>query len=237
MTPATPVHRTRLTRQDLVALRSVLAVCAHPDDETFGLGAIISGLVDGGSAISLLCFTRGEATTLGGDASANQTRAGELSRAASILGIASVELLDYPDGRLDTIPTAELASQILEAIAQAGAQALLVFDADGVTGHPDHRRATAAAIAAGDEASIPVPAWVIPNDVATTLNREFGTSFKGRERDEVDVELVVDRTRQTLALSEHKSQSRDNPVLWRRLELMGPTEWLIDLNTGTNRRN
>jgi LmbE family N-acetylglucosaminyl deacetylase len=45
--------------------RSLLAVCAHPDDEAFGLGAVISTLRDAGVATSLLCFTHGEASTLG----------------------------------------------------------------------------------------------------------------------------------------------------------------------------
>ena len=44
--------------------RSVLAICAHPDDESFGLGAVLSAFVDAGARVSLLCFTRGEASTL-----------------------------------------------------------------------------------------------------------------------------------------------------------------------------
>jgi LmbE family N-acetylglucosaminyl deacetylase len=43
----------------------VLAVCAHPDDETFGLGALLAAFADRGAKVSVLCFTRGEASTLG----------------------------------------------------------------------------------------------------------------------------------------------------------------------------
>lgn len=42
----------------------VLAVVAHPDDESFGLGAIIDGLTAGGMAVAVLCFTHGEPSTL-----------------------------------------------------------------------------------------------------------------------------------------------------------------------------
>ena len=45
---------------------SALAVYAHPDDDTFGLGAVLGALVDAGTAVGGLCFTRGEASTLGG---------------------------------------------------------------------------------------------------------------------------------------------------------------------------
>jgi LmbE family N-acetylglucosaminyl deacetylase len=47
----------------------VLVVVAHPDDESFGLGAIISQMTATGSAVHILCYTHGEASTL------NQNRA------------------------------------------------------------------------------------------------------------------------------------------------------------------
>jgi len=51
-------------RRALPAWRSALAVVAHPDDETFGLGAVIDAMTSAGSAVHVLCFTRGEASTL-----------------------------------------------------------------------------------------------------------------------------------------------------------------------------
>ena len=48
----------------LPAWESVLAVVAHPDDESFGLGAIIDRMTSGGAAVHVLCYTRGEASTL-----------------------------------------------------------------------------------------------------------------------------------------------------------------------------
>jgi LmbE family N-acetylglucosaminyl deacetylase len=41
-----------------------LAVIAHPDDESFGLGAVLAAF-GAGTQVRVLCFTRGEASTLG----------------------------------------------------------------------------------------------------------------------------------------------------------------------------
>jgi len=41
---------------------SLLAVVAHPDDESFGLGAILDGFVVGGARVEVLCLTHGEAS-------------------------------------------------------------------------------------------------------------------------------------------------------------------------------
>jgi len=52
---------------DLPVIESVLAVCAHPDDESFALGAVLSAFAERGARTSVLCLTHGEASTLGAD--------------------------------------------------------------------------------------------------------------------------------------------------------------------------
>lgn len=213
----------------------VLAVCAHPDDESFGLGAILAALADRGTRVRVLCFTHGEASTLGTTAvrPLGQVRAEELAAAADVLGVAQVELLSYLDGRLDEVPLEELAG--LVELAAAGADALVVFDEGGVTGHPDHCRTTAAALLAAGRCRASVLAWAVPEDVAAELNAEFGTTFVGRSAGELDLVVAVDRDRQRSAIACHASQSGDNPVLWRRIELLGASEhlrWLARRGSG-----
>ena len=73
----------RLTEGRLPSTASVLAVCAHPDDESFGLGAALSSWADQGTRTSVLCFTHGEASTLGStDGNLHRVRGGELVMAA-----------------------------------------------------------------------------------------------------------------------------------------------------------
>jgi len=207
------------------AIRRLVAVCAHPDDESFGLGAVLAAFAAAGTEIALLCFTRGEASTLGMEAKdLAAVRSRELALATAVFGVRDVTLLDYPDGGLADIPLEALAAQVAQVTA--GADALLVFDEGGITGHADHMRATAAACAVAERTGLPVYAWAIPSDVATRLNEEFGAAFVGRDASTLDICLHVDRESQMRAIACHRSQSGDNPVLWRRLALMGDREYL-----------
>lgn len=194
-----------------------LAVVAHPDDESFGLGAVLATLDD----VRVVCLTHGEASTLGAVDGLGALRARELAAAAQVLGIGDVRLYDLPDGGLADADADELDG-IVDRHA-AGADLLVVFERQGVTGHPDHRAATAAALRVAARHGVPVLEWGVRPDVAEALNNEFGTSFSGLDGDD----MAVDRARQLRAIECHASQARDNPVLRRRLELSGPTERVL----------
>lgn len=206
---------------------SVLVVCAHPDDESFGLGAILAHLAERGTKLTVLCFTHGEASTLHGvDGDLKVIRAAEIEAASDHLGVGHVEVLDYPDGRLDAQPRHALAEHILQMAADIAPDWLLVFDQGGITGHPDHQAATDAALEAAAALDLPVIAWAIPTAVASALNDEFGTAFVGRDEADCQIVLNVDRAAQLEAINCHASQSTDNPVMRRRLELQQDVERL-----------
>jgi N-acetylglucosamine malate deacetylase 2 len=214
----------------LPAFESVLAVCAHPDDESFGLGAALATFAAAGSTVAVLCFTHGEASTLGADTpELGRVRAAELAGAAEELGVDEVELLHYRDGGLAEEPLEELTRHVRAAVTHVGADLLLVFDEGGITGHLDHRRATHAGLEVGDQLGVPVLAWALPESVTDALNQEFRANFVGRAPGELDFLITVDRFRQRRAIARHVSQATDNPVLGRRLELQGDHEafrWL-----------
>jgi LmbE family N-acetylglucosaminyl deacetylase len=215
------------TTDERFPYRSVLAVCAHPDDESFGLGAVLSTFTELGIETRVLCFTHGEASTLGETSHDLATvRAGELAAAARVLGVSSVHLLSYADGALRHVPLEELNREVERSAVADSVDCLLVFDKGGITGHPDHDRATEAALATAEQLGIPVLAWALPSTVTATLNREFNTGFVGREPAQIDLVIEVDRRLQREAISCHASQATDNPVLWRRLELLADTESL-----------
>lgn len=206
---------------------AVLAVVAHPDDESFGLGAVLDAVVRAGGQVTVLCFTHGEASTLHGAAGdLDVIRPAELAAAAELLGVQRTVLLDYPDGALADVDLVELTAHVRELAEQEQVDTLLAFDTNGVTGHADHVRATEAAVRAAAELDLPVWGWTVPSSVATTLNAELGTAFTGSTAEQVDEVLPADRPRQWAAIAAHVSQSSDNPVLRRRLELLGDREHL-----------
>lgn len=209
----------------LPAWPEVLAIVAHPDDESFGLGALLTSFVAAGSRVSLLCMTRGEASTLHwveGDLGA--IRARELSDAAAALGVARVHLAAFPDGGLIGVDLEVLVAEIADFARDVRTDGIVAFDRDGVTGHPDHRRATEAAVAFASRVGFPVLGWALPQAVASTLNAEFGADFSGFGQTSIDLRVAVDRKRQRAAIGLHRSQALPGQALWRRLELSGAEE-------------
>lgn len=217
--------------EDLPLARSVLAVCAHPDDESFGLGGALSRFAERGASIAVLCFTHGERSTLGhaGAADLGAVRAEELRAAAQVLGVAEVRLLGYPDGALSSAEGRELAEHVEGMARRTAADLLLVFDVGGITGHPDHEAATAAGVLAASWLDLPVLAWALDEPVARVLNTEFGAAFIGRNSGELDFRVPVDRAKQWQAIACHSSQDVGNRVMRRRLGAQGDIEvfrWL-----------
>ena len=132
------------------------------------------------------------------------------------------------------------AQQARLLVAQKGDRSLAIVDPaagtvissvpeGGITGHPDHQRATESALACAEYSDLPVLAWALDEAVASSLNGGLATGFVGRSREQLDFDVRVDRARQSRAIACHASQSTNNPVLWQRLCLQGDREtfrWL-----------
>lgn len=207
--------------RDVASGGAALVVVAHPDDESFGLGGVLAALAVTGADLRVLCLTSGEASTLGAGADLATIRRRELSAAAEVLGIGGVDLRDFPDGGLDVVDPDVLDAVVLDVLGSAAT--LVVFEPSGVTGHPDHRAATAAAVRVARAQGLRVLEWGVAPAVADALNAEFGTAFAGFEGAGV-LDVAVDREMQAAAIACHESQSTDNPVLRRRLDLSGPVD-------------
>ena len=93
----------------------VLVVCAHPDDETLGLGGTLALHAQNGNMVSVLVFADGQ---FGRDKTPKgiKERQDQAKKAGSILGLTEIKFLNYEDQRLDTISLVDLASHIELAI-------------------------------------------------------------------------------------------------------------------------
>jgi LmbE family N-acetylglucosaminyl deacetylase len=139
-----------------VAGRSLLAVFAHPDDESLACGGLLALCADRGVRVTLLCATHGENHAGVRDDVWFDQRARELDAAAQVLGIAEVILLDYRDGFLPWAP--DLSDRIEVEIRRVGPDVVLTFGKDGLYWHPDHIAICDATTAAVDSMGAEGPA-------------------------------------------------------------------------------
>jgi LmbE family N-acetylglucosaminyl deacetylase len=138
----------------------LLAVLAHPDDESLGLGGTLAHYSAEGVQTFLVTATRGERGRYflnddrPSDEEVGRVRERELRAAARELGIRRVSLLGFGDGRLDAAPTLEAVGRIVSHLREMQPHVVITFGFDGAYGHPDHiaisQLTTAAIVAAAD---------------------------------------------------------------------------------------
>ena len=142
----------------LAAELRLMCVLAHPDDESLGTGGALAQYASEGVATYLVTATRGERGRFGNESAApeivGKVREAELLAAANELGLREVRFLDYPDGALDTVDTAEAIGKIAGHLRRVKPQVVITFGPDGAYGHPDHvaisQLTTAAIVCAAD---------------------------------------------------------------------------------------
>ena len=138
---------------------ALLAVFAHPDDESLACGGLLAWCAEVGARVSLLSVTHGthpQADDTGTPAGTPPVRAAELRDAADILGIGEVTILGHEDGMLPWVDDGRLEADIGAVIRRTVPDVVITFGEDGLYWHPDHiavhERTTAAVAALHDDA-------------------------------------------------------------------------------------
>ena len=127
----------------------VMAVVAHPDDETFGCGSLLLHAAAQGAHTVVVCATRGEAGEVAPGVAAPggvaALREAELRSAAQALGVDEVEVLGFVDsgmagepasGTLCAAPIDDVTTVIGAALERHHPDVVIVLD--GGDGHRDH---------------------------------------------------------------------------------------------------
>jgi LmbE family N-acetylglucosaminyl deacetylase len=156
--------------------RTLLAIFAHPDDESFGMGGTLSLYASRGYHVELICATRGEAgeisdPALGTKEDLPRLRENELRCAARGMGIRPPRFLGYRDSGMAGTPEnddprslhradrTEAVGKVVALIRKIKPDVIVTFEPGGGYGHPDHvaiHQITVAAVpAAADPAAYP----------------------------------------------------------------------------------
>lgn len=129
--------------KDVAQLGNILSVWAHPDDESFLAGGIMSAAAQNGQEVVIIHATKGEqgvqdesrwpADQLG------EIRAEELAEAMNVLGLNKHHWLGYLDGSCRQVDKSKPVEQIKSYIEKYHPDTILTFGPEGMTGHQDHR--------------------------------------------------------------------------------------------------
>ena len=128
----------------MTAPAGLLAILAHPDDESFMLAATAARTAASGRRVALVCATRGQAGSAGDPPLVSREqlpalREAELRAACGILGIDLVALLDHEDKQLAAADTDAMRAVLVRHVRAERPAVVVTFDPKGVSNHPDHQ--------------------------------------------------------------------------------------------------
>src|SRR5580765_5088771 len=111
----------------------LMAVLAHPDDESLGIGGTLAKYAGEGIETYLVTATRGERGRFGESGEkpppgvVGRVREAELREAARVLGVREVRFLDYYDGNLDQVNVIEAVARIADHLRRVKPQVVITF--------------------------------------------------------------------------------------------------------------
>jgi LmbE family N-acetylglucosaminyl deacetylase len=125
--------------------KSLIAVFAHPDDESVTCGATLARYAAEGVRTSVALATKGEVGEIASPDMATPETLGEIreaetERAMEILGVGSLHFLGYRDGEVDRADRGEVIDKLLEIFETERPDVAITFGSVGYFEHPDHAR-------------------------------------------------------------------------------------------------
>ena len=190
----------------------IMAVHAHPDDESTSTGGILARYAAEGARTIVVTCTGGELGEIAEGTSATpenlaDVRRRELDDAGKILGVSQIYMLGYRDSGMAGLPENdapgsfwsadldEATGRLVEIVRRERPHVLVTYDEKGFYGHPDHIQANRVTVAAweaaGDSARYPdqgLEPWTPLKMYFTAVPRSNWKKFPERLR-EAGIEL------------------------------------------------
>lgn len=192
---------------------NILVVAAHPDDEVLGCGGSIAKWAKGRHAVHVVILAEGATSR---DAVRDrESRVVELSslksaacRAGEILGAVSVQVMDMPDNRMDSLDRLDVIKAIEREVERVKPEMVVTHHAGDV--NIDHRIIHEAVVTA----CRPLPGHVVKKLLAFEISSstEWQTSGSAAmfiPNYYVDITLELDLKME--ALAEYESEMRPWP--------------------------
>jgi N-acetylglucosamine malate deacetylase 2 len=212
----------------------LLAVFAHPDDETFICGGILARAAHDGEVV-LVCATKGEMGRRMGvpptetRESISTVREKELRQACEALGIRGLHFLGLRDKTLE-IQQFERLKEIVSQFVQTEEPSTIVTFHPEWGGHPDHCSIGAATTAAFVDYHLTSPEtkllYVCSGDMIRHPDR-YGLEC----RDFIKYDVSDYLPQKLMAFRAHRTQSEMNPWLWDddnvSISKLWPDEYLV----------
>ncbi|UCE53359.1 MAG: PIG-L family deacetylase [Desulfobacterales bacterium] len=171
-------------------MASILAISAHPDDETLFAGGTLAMYAGQGHDVTILETTRGEGGEIGEPPLTSRENLGtfrehEVRKAAQALGVRDIFFLPYIDPYMEIngiarridVPLEDFAKAIGEYVDRIQPDLVITHGSNGEYGHPQHiytHRAARLALANGhaDTALMSWSAWYEPSERERILNND-----------------------------------------------------------------
>jgi N-acetylglucosamine malate deacetylase 2 len=121
----------------------VMYIFPHPDDESFGPAGAIHQQIEEGNEVMLLTLTKGGATKVRHQLGLTIQEMGlvrekEMHKVQKSLGIAQMQILDYPDGGLSKINPLQLEKEVKKWLLYFKPHVVITYPVHGGSGHHDH---------------------------------------------------------------------------------------------------
>ena len=121
----------------------ILYIFPHPDDESFGPAGAIHQQVSTGHEVHLLTLTRGGATQVRHKLNLSveemgEVRLKEMQKVSDVLGLTSMQVLDFPDSGLKELDPRILENTVSDHISKIRPDIVVTYPVHGGSGFHDH---------------------------------------------------------------------------------------------------